>query len=323
MSSRTTDTDSPPVFSPVAAVLLAVLAASTASIFVRYAQTSAPSLAIAAWRMLIATTVLVPIALARNRRDLAQVSRRDLALIGLSGASLAVHFATWITSLAYTTVASSVVLVSIAPLFVALLSPALLRERIERRAAIGIGLAFIGVVVIAANDACASSAGNMACPSWSELLGGQAIQGDLLALGGAAAVAGYMLIGRHVRTRMALVPYITLTYGAAAVVLVAMTMLARRPLLGFPAATYGWIVLLALIPQLMAHSTYNWALKYLPAAFVSISLLGEPAGSTALAFVLLGETPSGLKLAGAALILLGIVLALRRPARPAQVQGGS
>ena len=307
-----------PIVSPTAAVLLAVLAASTASLFIRYAQASAPSLAIAAWRMAISSAVLIPLALLRHRSDLLRTSRSDLVLIGISGALLALHFATWITSLAHTTVASSVVLVSIAPLFVALLSPMLLHERIERSAALGIGLAFVGVLVIAANDACPSSFGAMACPTWDEFFGGEAIKGDLLALAGAAAVAGYMLVGRSVRARMSLVPYITLTYSAAAVVLLALTAIAHQPLLGFPAQTYGWILLLALIPQLIAHSTYNWALKYLPAALVSISLLGEPVGSTALAFVLLGETPSGLKLAGAALILAGIVLAIRRPDRPVQ-----
>jgi drug/metabolite transporter (DMT)-like permease len=308
-----------PVVSPVAAVLLAVLAASTASLFIRYAQASAPSLAIAAWRMVIATVVLIPVALLKHRSDIARTSRRDLTLIGLAGAMLALHFATWITSLAYTTVASSVVLVSIAPLFVGLLSPLLLHERMERAVAIGIGLAFLGVLVIAVNDACFGTAGSEACPTWGEFLSGEAIKGDLLALAGAVAVAGYMLIGRSVRARMELVPYITLAYGSAAVVLLALAGAAHQPLLGFPARTYGWIVLLAMIPQLVAHSTYNWALRYLPAAFVSISLLGEPVGSTVLAFALLGEVPSGLKLAGAALILIGIVLAIRRPAKPAQV----
>jgi drug/metabolite transporter (DMT)-like permease len=295
-----------------------VLAASTASLFIRYAQASVPSLSIATWRMAISTVVLIPLALLRYRTDLLRTSRGDLALIGMAGALLAVHFATWISSLAHTTVASSVVLVSIAPLFVAILSPLLLHEPIERTVAMGIGLAFVGVLVIAANDACTSPSGAMACPAFSEFLGGEALKGDLLALAGAAAVAGYMLIGRRVRARMALIPYITLTYGSAAIVLLALTAIAHEPLLGFPAQAYGWILLLALIPQLIAHSTYNWALKYLPAAFVSISLLGEPVGSTALAMVLLDEIPSGLKLAGAALILAGIILAIRRPSRSLQ-----
>ena len=311
-----------PAISPVAAVLLAVCAASTASIFIRYAQAYAPSLSIAAWRMVIATAVLVPLALARHRADLAALSRRDLAVIGLSGALLALHFATWITSLAFTSVASSVVLVSIAPLFVALLSPILLHERISRPAALGIGLAFLGTLVIAANDVCTLPTGGMSCPAPGDLFGGDAVRGDLLALAGAAAIAGYMMIGRRLRERLELIPYITLSYGSAAVVLLLIVLVARQPLTGFPAPAYGWFLLLALIPQLVAHSTYNWALKYLPAALVSISLLGEPLGSTALALLLLGETPSGLKLAGAALILAGIVIATRRRTPRQESQGG-
>jgi len=311
-----------PAISPVAAVLLAVCAASTASIFIRYAQAYAPSLSIAAWRMVIATAVLVPLALARHRADLAALSRRDLAVIGFSGALLALHFATWITSLAFTSVASSVVLVSIAPLFVALLSPILLHERISRPVAFGIALAFLGTLVIAANDVCTLPTGEMSCPALGELLAGGAVRGDLLALAGAAAIAGYMMIGRRLRARLELIPYITLSYGSAAVVLLLIVLVTRQPLTGFPAPAYGWFLLLALIPQLVAHSTYNWALRYLPAAFVSISLLGEPLGSTALALLLLGETPSGLKLAGAALILAGIVIATRRRTSRREPQGG-
>jgi len=307
-----------PAVSPLAAILLAVCGVSTASLFIRYAQAYAPSLSIATWRLTLATAVLVPIALLRHRSEIARVGRTELALIALSGTFLAVHFATWISSLAFTSVASSVVLVSIAPLFVALLSPLFLHERVSLPVAAGIGLAFLGTVVIAVGDACASPSGGFACPPWSELLAGRALQGDLLALAGAVTVAGYMMIGRRVRARMSLIPYITLTYGSAALVLLGMTALARLPLTGFPAPAYGWFALLALVPQLLAHSTYNWALRYLPAAFVSISLLGEPVGSTVLALILLGETPSGLKLAGAAMILAGIVLATRRPAQPGQ-----
>ena len=311
-----------PAISPVAAVLLAVCAASTASIFIRYAQAYAPSLSIAAWRMVIATAVLVPLALARHRAELAALGRRDLAVIGLSGVLLALHFATWITSLAFTSVASSVVLVSIAPLFVALLSPILLHERITRPVTLGIGLAFLGTLVIAANDVCTLPTGEISCPALGELFGGAAVRGDLLALAGAAAIAGYMMIGRGLRARLELIPYITLSYGSAAVVLLLIVLVARQPLTGFPAPAYGWFLLLALIPQLVAHSTYNWALRYLPAALVSISLLGEPLGSTALALLLLGETPSGLKLAGAAMILAGIVIAAARRTSLRESQGG-
>jgi drug/metabolite transporter (DMT)-like permease len=234
-----------PAISPVAAVLLAVCAASTASIFIRYAQAFAPSLSIAAWRMVIATAVLVPLAVARHRADLAALSRQDLAVIGLSGALLAVHFATWITSLAFTSVASSVVLVSIAPLFVALLSPTLLHERISRPVALGIGLAFLGTLVIAANDVCTLPSGEMSCPALGELLGGDAVRGDLLALAGAAAIAGYMMIGRRLRARLELIPYITLSYGSAAVAFVIVLVPTAADQLPAPA----YVVLAGVIPN--------------------------------------------------------------------------
>lgn len=311
-----------PQVPPAAALALAVCAASTASLFIRYAQAYAPSLSIAAWRLSLATAVLIPVAWARHRHELRRISGMDRMLIAVSGVCLAVHFATWITSLAYTSVASSVVLVSMAPLFVALLSPLLLRERVSVPVAAGIVFAFAGTLVIAVQDACAAPGGGLACPAAEMLLSGQAIRGDLLALAGAATIAGYMLIGRRLRARLALIPYITLSYGCAAVSLVLFAVFARQPLTGFAAPAYGWFALLALVPQLIAHSTYNWALKWVPAAFVLISLLGEPVGSTALALLFLGETPSGLKLAGAALILTGLVLATRRSGSTEPAQGG-
>ena len=311
MTTQLTESGKPQV-PPVAALVVAVCAASTASLFIRYAQAYAPSLSIAAWRLSLATAVLLPVAWTRHRRELRQITRVDRLLIAISGVCLAIHFATWISSLAYTSVASSVVLVSIAPLFVALLSPLVLRERVTLPVAAGILLAFAGTLVIAFQDACATPGGGLACPPAETLLGGRAIRGDLLALAGAATIAGYMMIGRRLRAHIALVPYITLSYGVAAVSLLLLALVARQPLAGFAAPAYGWFALLALVPQLIAHSTYNWALKWLPAAFVSISLLGEPVGSTALALIFLGETPSALKLAGAAFILMGLVLATRR-----------
>ncbi len=136
--------------------------------------------------------------------------------------------------------------------------------------------------------------------------------GNLLALCGAMAVSGYWLIGRRLRRRLALIPYITLVYGFAAMTLLLAALVLRQPLTGFKTATYGWFLLLALIPQLLGHSSFNWALGHLPAAYVAVATLGEPVGAAFLAFLLLGETPSVLKLAAGALIMAGIFLALRQ-----------
>lgn len=299
----------PPV-SPLAALAFGVAGASTASIFIRYAQGYAPSLVIAAYRLGLATLLLLPLVLTWGRTSLRAMSRRQVKLTVLSGGFLALHFGTWITSLQYTTVASSVVLVSTAPLFVALLSRPVLHERISRHQVVGLSLALLGTMAIGLNDACVWETG-LRCPSAGQLVAGGAAKGDLLALVGALAIACYMLIGRQLRSDVPLLPYISLSYGSAAVVLVGTVLFLRLPFTGYPAAAYGWFALLALIPQLVAHSTYNWALRYLSAAYVSVTLLGEPVGSTLLAFLLLGERPGALKLLGGLLILVGIVIASR------------
>ncbi len=314
-SPHTGGPERPPI-PPVAALAVGVAGASTASIFIRYAQGYAPSLVIAAYRLGLATLVLLPILLTRERDSLRSLNRRQVGLSLLSGVFLAIHFGTWITSLAYTSVASSVVLVSMAPLFVAMASPLVLHEMVSPRLLIGMGLALLGTLAIGFNDACTWQAG-VVCPSAAALLAGGAAKGDLLALVGAVAVAGYMLIGRALRSELRLLPYISLTYGSSALVLLATVAWLRLPMLGYPLPAYGWFALLALIPQLLAHSTYNWALRYLSAAYVSVSLLGEPVGSSLLALLLLGETPGLLKVLGGGMILMGIAIASRGVAPPA------
>lgn len=304
------DSDHPPI-PPVLGIVLGLIAFSTSSIMTRYAQGYAASLVIAAYRLSLATLILGPLAVFRYRRALRSIDRRQLLLSLSSGAFLAMHFGTWITSLEYTTVASSLVLVWTSPLFVALLSPLALGESITRPLRIGLPLALIGSLMVGLSDACTWQAG-LACPPASLFFRGTAIFGDMLALAGAVAAAGYILLGRRLRRSMALVPYVALAYGAAAVLLLLGVGAFRLPVFGYPLQAYGWFVLLAILPQLVAHSTYNWALRYLPAAFVSIASLGEPVGATVLAFFLLGERPAGLMLVGGLMILAGILIASRR-----------
>lgn len=298
-----------PFAPPLLVLALGVLAASAASIIIRYAQEYAPSLVIAAWRLTLATVLLAPLALTRRQKELRLLTRQELVLALLSGLFLALHFATWITSLAYTTVASSVVLVDTVPLWVALFAPLTLGERISRPVKMGMWLAFAGGVLVALSDACAWSEAGLACPPLGEFVQGRAFIGDLLALAGALAAAVYLIIGRRVRASLSLLTYIFVVYGAAAVALVAFMLAAGQPALGYPPAAYLWFLALAIFPQLLGHTSYNWALAYLPTAYVSITLLGEPIGSTLLAIVFLGEVPSAMKILGGAVILAGIYLA--------------
>ena len=292
------------------AIVIAVLAVSTASIFIRFAQREAPSLAIAALRLTVASLILAPVALTRYRNELRNLTRSDLLLGLLSGIFLAIHFATWISSLEYTSVASSVVLVSTGPLWVALLSPIFLKEALTRPVLVGMMLALLGGTVIGLSDSC-QIGNDLICPPFSQFVRGKAFLGNFLALAGAWTVAGYLMIGRRLRTGMSLVPYIFVVYGNAAIVLLICMIAAGQRPSGYSPMLYLWILLLALVPQLIGHSTYNWALRYLPAALVSITTLGEPVGSAVLAYFILRETPTLLTILGGVLILAGIYLASR------------
>ncbi|MBL8055298.1 MAG: DMT family transporter [Anaerolineales bacterium] len=325
--------DSKPAVPPAVGLGLGLLAVSTASLFIRYAQADGtPSLVIAAWRLSLATLILLPWVAGRHSAELRRLTAREWSLVAASGIFLGLHFGTWISSLAYTSVANSVVFVSTAPLFVALIAAGLLRERLNRWVVLGLAVALAGSIVVGVSDA---------GPALADFVRGEGFLGDLLALAGAVTVAIYLVIGRSVRARLSLPVYIFLTYGGAALTLLAGVGLlgAGDPAFGpaaFPAALAAglqgwlsgraagaggwalWVLLLALVPQLIGHSAYNWALRYLPATFVSVTVLGEPLGSILLAALLLNETPSPLKLLGAGLILAGILSASRRPAAPAQ-----
>jgi len=292
------------------ALVIAILAVSTSSIFIRFAQEEAPSLVIAALRLTFATLFLAPIALLRHRAELKSLPRRDLFLAVFSGLFLAVHFATWISSLEYTTVASSVVFVSTGPLWVALLSPIFLNENLTRAAIAGLGLAIVGGIVIGLSDVCNWNHG-LRCPQMGQILQGRTMWGNFLALVGAWAVSGYIIIGRKVRSGISLIPYIFLVYGVSAIALIVIMFAAGESPRGYVAQTYGWIFLLALFPQLIGHSTYNWALRFLPASLVAITTLAEPVGSAILAYFILSEAPTTGVLLGGLLILAGIYMAVR------------
>ncbi|MGB2983925.1 MAG: DMT family transporter [Candidatus Bipolaricaulia bacterium] len=271
---------------------IGVVAASFGAILVRYAGEATP-LTIAAWRLGLTAIVLLPVALAH--KTLRSSSRRELLWSMASGVALAFHFVLWITSLRYTSVASSVLFVTTHPIFVGLGAHFVLRERAGRGLIVGIGLAVFGGVLIGFGDL---------------RIGGDALRGDLLALAGGLAVSIYFLIGRRVRQTMPLIDYITVTYGTAAVLVLASCLIVRSPLGGFSPSTYLFLVLVALIPQLIGHSTFNWALKHLPASKVSVMILGEPIGSTLLAVLFFSEMPTWLNGIGAVIILLGIYLSL-------------
>ncbi len=286
----------PTTLSPHFALFVGVLAASTASPLIRLLQTEVNSLAIAAWRLTMASVILAPLALTTRRGELTRLAGRDWLLMLASGLMLAVHFATWISSLAYTSVAASVALVSTSPLFVGLGSFLLFKERLSRALIVGMIIAILGSIVIGLAD-------------WGH--GSHRLTGDLLALAGALSVAIYFLIGRRLRARLSLVAYIFPVYATAALALMLMAALPRIPLGGYQALHWLWLLLLALGPQIIGHSSLNWALRHLPATYVTLAVLGEPIGSSILAWLILKEVPSVITVIGGILVLTGIVVAGR------------
>jgi drug/metabolite transporter (DMT)-like permease len=280
-------------------LLAAVLAMSWGGPLVRYA--TAPPLAVAAWRVAFSVLFIAIIVVARDRgRAIRSLSGREWAMAATAGFFLAAHFWSWIASLSYTTVASSVVLVSTQPVFVALLSVALLKETPAPRQWAGIAVAVLGAGVI----------------GWGDFAGGpEPLLGDLLAVAGAVFVSIYYVIGRSLRQRLDLWSYIAVVYGVAAGILLGGA--ALHPdvtVTGYPRT--DWLVFLALAagPMMIGHTGVNYALRYLPAYVANLALLGEPIGATLLAWWLPGirERPTLQLLGGGALILLGIAMGMRR-----------
>jgi drug/metabolite transporter (DMT)-like permease len=275
---------------------LGVLAVSFGAIFARLASEAGP-LAISAWRLSIAAMVLMPVALWRKTHSL---TPRMVPWCVASGAALALHFILWISSLSYTSVASSVLFVSTHPLFIGLGSALFLKERPTSALLLGAAVALLGGALIGIGDL---------------QLAGQALHGDSLAVGGGLMAAVYFMIGRHVRKTVSAAEYAATTYAVAAVLVLALCGITRTRLYGFSGETLGFLVLLGLVPQLLGHSTFNWALKHLTASNISVMILGEPIGSGLLALLFFREVPPSLNLIGAALILVGIYLSLRSKER--------
>lgn len=293
---------------PIAVLAIGILAVSTASLFIRFAQTDAPSLVIAAGRMLIATLAIAPLALIHHREELKRLTQRQTLLLILGGIFLGFHFATWITSLEYTSVASSVVLVTTAPLWVAIFAPLVLKEKITRNLLFGLVIALAGSAVVTLSSNCSFGVGGISCAAFSQAFQGKAFIGNGLALLGAFLSAGYLMVGRVSRGNLSLPAYAFVVYGVAAVVLIILVVITGKPITGYQPLTYVWLIALGLIPQLVGHSSFNWALKYLPATYVSIALLGEPIGTVILAYLFLSEAPSVLEVAGGVMILAGILV---------------
>jgi drug/metabolite transporter (DMT)-like permease len=277
-------------------LLIGIIAISTASIFIKLCD--APALIIATYRMMLASLMLMPFAC--YKKTWRGWERNEIAWFLLAGLFLSLHFAFWIASLKYTSVASSVVLVTTHPIFVGIGSWLFLKERIGVNLVLGITLSILGSALIGYGDMTLSK---------------ETLMGDGFAILGAVAASGYLLIGRKMRRDQNLFSYIFPVYSMAGAILILLSLIFQESFFGYSLSTYLFLFLLALIPQLIGHTAFNWALKYLPASMVAIIILGEPIGSTFLAHSILGEGLTIWKVFGGLSIFVGILIALKNTSK--------
>jgi drug/metabolite transporter (DMT)-like permease len=282
----------------VALLILGVAAVSTSAPMIRLAD--APPLAVAFYRNLFAAALLLPLAVARHRDELRALGRRRAGALLLAGGFLAVHFAAWIPSVTLTTVAASTVLVTSQPVWAAAGSRLLFGERIPRSAVLGIAVALAGAVLISGADFAVSA---------------RAFAGDLLALLGAVTAAGYLLTGRRLRQDLSLAAYTGVVYTVCAALLLLAMLATRTPLSGFEPKVWLLFALMALGPQILGHTVFNYLLRDLDATVVAVAIMGEPVGASLLALALFGEVPPASAVAGGLLVLAGIYVAVTAQAR--------
>jgi drug/metabolite transporter (DMT)-like permease len=279
----------------LSAIGLAVLALSFSSVFIKKLEIEqVPPLVIAFYRMLGATLLLMPAALASRRREMRAMARGDWALLVFGGFCLAVHFGAWITSIKYISIATSVVLVNSHPLFVVIASYFFLDERPTRRALAGTALGLAGMAVISGEGL-----------KQVEF----ALTGDALAVLGALAAVGYFIVGSRVRARVSLLGYVAPLYAVCSLFLLIWAIAAGNRFYPYSATAWWYFAALAVVPTILGHTVFNWAIKHVQPSAISIAFLGEPVAAAILALIFFSERPSAGTLTGGALVLAGVYLA--------------
>lgn len=280
---------------------IGVFAVSTAAIWIRLALDAAGvrgvgfSLVLAASRLTLAGFMLIP---AWRNIDRSHWQTRAIAYAAASGVVLALHFATWITSLSYTSIAASTTIVTTNPVWVALFSWLWFQEKPSRKSLIGIAIALIGGAIVGLGDISSSNAGS------------NPLLGNFLALFGSWAVSWYLLLGREAQRRgMGIGGYSAIAYGTSALVLLPMPLLFGARYTGYPSEVYLYILLMAILPQLVGHTSFNWAVRWISPTFVTLAILFEPVYASVFGYWVFGEVPGMSVLVGAVLLLTGVAIA--------------
>ena len=291
---------------PDVAIIIAVIACSFGSIFIRLSD--AEPLAIAFYRLLFTTILLLPFVLMRSRDELKNLGGKNIGIMVAIGLVLSFHFSMWVTSLELTTVASSVILVTAHPILVGSISHFVLKDRLTRLNFIGIFVAIAGIFVL----------------TWGDFTGGALTSdmalGDMLAFLAGLCAGIYLLGGRKMRASISLLTYAFLVYLFCTMFLLIQCLVTSTTIFPMPANEYWLFLAMALIPGILGHTLYNWSLKHVTATIVSVSLLGEPIGASILALLILGEMPGLFVLIGGPIVLAGILMASMRKRKRRRTQ---
>ncbi|WP_096270946.1 DMT family transporter [Paucisalibacillus globulus] len=292
-----------PPFNPYIAIVIGVLSVSTSAVLVKLAG-NAPAAIIANYRLLLAVLLMTPIMLWKYRHEFKLITKKDWFLSSLAGIFLAFHFILWFESLNYTSVASSVVLVTLQPIFAFLGTYLFFKERFSAGAIISMVIALFGSVII----------------SWGDFqVSGMALFGDILAFIAAIAVTAYFLLGQNARKRLSLMTYTYVVYGVSSITLILYNLLLQNPFFGY--STDYWLVFLALavIPTFFGHTLFNWALKWLSTSTISMAIVFEPIGASVLAYFILGEKITWSQWLGGTIVIFGLFLFIMSTTRKANV----
>ncbi|WP_110928780.1 DMT family transporter [Bacillus massiliglaciei] len=278
---------------PYLVLAVGVASVSVSAILVKLS--SAPSGTIAFYRLFFTVLLMAPVFFRKYRHEWKAVKGKDLCFSLLAGVFLAFHFILWFESLHYTSVASSTVLVTLQPLFAFAGAFLFFKERFSLKAIFSSLIAIGGSLVI----------------SWGDFrISGMALWGDILALIACALVTGYLLFGQDVRKRVSSITYTFIVYSFCTVTLFFYVWLAGESFGPFPASDWLYFLLLAVFPNLLGHSLFNWSLKFISTTTLSMAILLEPVGATILAYFIFGEFITWAQAAGGMIIFMGLFLFL-------------
>lgn len=292
-----------PPFNPYIAVVIGVIAVSTSAILVKLAGEASAGM-IAFYRLFFAVLLMLPSIFIKYRDEIRSIKKRDWFLATLSGFFLALHFILWFESLNYTSVASSVVLVTLQPIFAFVGTYFFFGERFSVAAIISMFITLLGSVII----------------SWGDFqISGMALFGDILALLGAVTVTGYFLLGQQMRRNLSLMTYSFIVYGISALTLLVYNLILQNEFIGFSSDTWIWFIALAIVPTFLGHSLFNWALRWLSTSTISMAIVFEPIGATILAYYILGEVVTSSQWLGGTIVIFGLFLFIMSTTRKSKV----